>query len=99
MKSSRLIHTALILTVLFTTIGCDQISKTVVRNQVDYNETIVLVANYVTLTKVENTGAFLSVGNSLSAPIKLIFLSILPLLGLAYGLFLLLTQTNLTKMM
>jgi signal peptidase II len=47
--------------------------------------------------KVENTGAFLSLGNSLSHPVRFVLLSIIPLLVLGYGLFFLLTNKHVSK--
>lgn len=99
MKSTRLVRILLIVGVMLTTVGCDQISKTVVRQRIEYNESIALAGKYITLTKVENTGAFLSAGNSLPDPLKLILLSILPLLGLLYGIFYLFTKLNMNKTM
>jgi signal peptidase II len=86
MKTKRVLRTLLILTILSSNIGCDQISKSIVRQRIDYNEQIGFLNNYLTLTKIENTGAFLSVGQFLPQPIKIILLIILPLvlLGLAF---------------
>jgi signal peptidase II len=76
MNTKKLLKTILILTILISNIACDQISKNIVRHKIDYNEQISLISKYLTLTKVENTGAFLSLGNSLPQGIKLIFGSI-----------------------
>ena len=86
MKIKRILRTLAILTILSSNIGCDQISKNIVRQKIDYYEQISLMDNYLTLTKIENTGAFLSVGQSLPQPIKILLLTILPLvaLGLAF---------------
>ena len=75
-------------------IGCDQISKTIVREKLDYNDKINLIDNHFTLIKIENTGAFLSMGDSLPNPIKLIFLSLLPFILLAFGVYVILTKTD-----
>ncbi|MEQ1586719.1 MAG: signal peptidase II [Cyclobacteriaceae bacterium] len=95
MKAKRILRTLVILTILSSTIGCDQISKNIVRQRIDDNEQISLINNYLTLTKVENTGAFLSVGHNLPAPIKLLLLTILPLIVLGLALFYLLTKRGL----
>lgn len=97
MESKRILRTGLVLAILTLNIGCDQISKTVVRQSIDYHEKIGLLNNYVTLTKVENSGAFLSLGNSLSGPVRSILLIILPLLALGFGFVFLLTKANLPK--
>lgn len=83
--------------ILVVNVGCDQISKTVVRQSIEYHERISLLNDYVTLTKVENTGAFLSMGNSLSGPLRSVLLIILPILALAYGCIFLLTRVHLPK--
>ena len=70
MKSKQILRTLLIVTMLSSNIGCDQISKSIVRQRINYNEQIGLMNNYVTLTRIENTGAFLSLGNSLPQPNK-----------------------------
>jgi signal peptidase II len=78
--------------------GCDQISKSIVRNNVGYYENIELISNYFTLTKVENSGAFLSLGDTLPAPIKMILLNILPLLALMAGIIFLILKSNLPRL-
>lgn len=88
----------IIFTILFTNISCDQVSKSMVRQQVDYNEQIQLLNNHFTLTRVENTGAFLSAGNSLSNPLKFILLSLLPLLAIGFGIYYISTKQEVNKM-
>jgi signal peptidase II len=83
--------------VLLANIGCDQISKSYVRERVDFDEQISLVSNYVTLMKVENTGAFLSWGNSLPDALRFIILSLLPLMVLGFGLGYLILKSSLSK--
>ena len=51
-------------------LGCDQISKNLVRNRVAYNERISLINDYLTLTNVENTGAFLGFGSGYPPLVK-----------------------------
>lgn len=48
------------------------------RNQIEYNETIEVIGKNLVLTKVENTGAFLGMGSSLSPTLRSILLLILP---------------------
>ena len=83
---------------LSSNIGCDQISKSIVRQRINYNEQIGLMNNYVTLTRIENTGAFLSLGNSLPQPIRVLLLTILPLCVLGLTLIYLLTKRNLSNL-
>lgn len=79
-----MIRIALVLAVIITNIGCDQVSKNVIRNTVSSHENIGLLGNHLTVMRVENSGAFLSLGDSLPAMTKTILLSALPLLVLTF---------------
>ncbi len=94
---SKAIRILAILTVISANISCDQVSKSLVRQNLEYHETIPLITSRFILTKVENTGAFLSLGDSLPGPAKTLLLLILPLAALAYGFIYLLTQKNLPR--
>lgn len=85
-RSIRLIKTALILFVVMANIGCDQVSKHIVRERISSAENISLLYNHFHLTKVENTGAFLSLGDSIPAPVKFVLLTLLPLVILLIAL-------------
>lgn len=98
MKVKRFLRMLLILAILSSNIGCDQISKNIVRQNVSYHEQIVLIDHYLTLTKTENTGAFLGLGNSLPKPFNLILLIILPLFVLCLVLIYLVTKKNLSSL-
>ncbi|WP_199140156.1 signal peptidase II [Pedobacter sp. ASV12] len=89
----------LLLLLVALNVGCDQVSKNIVRQRIEYGETISLVKNYFILTKVENTGAFLSAGNELPTPIRFALLTLLPLAVLGYGLYYLTAKKDLHKMM
>lgn len=95
-QSSRLFRNVAIVVVLVANIGCDQISKSVVRENVGFYETIHVIKDYVTITYVENTGAFLSIGSSLPHTLKIFLLSVIPLIALLFGILYLLTKKNLT---
>lgn len=82
------------LAIVFANIGCDQISKSVVRGNLEYHERIQLFGDNVVLTKVENTGAFLSLGDSLDPAMKNLLLLALPVLSLMFGLGWLFFQSN-----
>jgi signal peptidase II len=97
MKMKRILRTVIILIILSSNIGCDQISKNIVRQRINDNEQIGLINNYLTLTKIENTGAFLSLGHSLPQPIKVLLLTILPIFILGATFIYLLTEKNLTR--
>lgn len=98
MKFHIILRPFLFLIVVFINIGCDQVSKKLVRENLHYEEQIHLLRNHVTVTKVENTGAFLSIGSSLPGPLKKIILVILPCLALALALLIGLRQTNLSRL-
>lgn len=88
-----------ILLLVLVNAGCDQISKNVAREHLDYYETINVLGKHLILTKIENTGAFLSAGDSLGGSVKFIFLSLLPLLALFYGVYYVMTRHNLHKLL
>ena len=76
----------------------DQISKIIVRNEVSNYEIIKLFGNWFTLTKVENIGAFLSAGSALPDLIRIILLSVFPIIFLAYGLYMVLVKRNMSNL-
>lgn len=93
---SRKATTNLILTIIvLCNIGCDQISKQIVRKRIDYLDQIPVVDNIFTLTKIENKGAFLSFGDALPYGFKLLFLTLLPMLALLYGIYIMYRKNGL----
>jgi len=84
--------------VLITNIGCDQISKGIVRQKIGFNEQLGFLNHSLTLTRVENSGAFLSAGSSLPQPIKMILLTLLPIGVLGLLLVYVLTRRNLSNL-
>lgn len=98
MSGKHIIRTLIILAILGTNVSCDQISKHLVRQSVGEFEQISVIKNYVTLMKVENTGAFLSVGSTLPQPFKFIILSLLPVIVLALAFMFVLTQKKLSRL-
>lgn len=80
---SKVFRYVLILFLLTANISCDQISKTIIREKMFSHEEINVFSDYFKLIKVENTGAFLSLGNTIPQPFKSLILSFLPLLFLA----------------
>lgn len=91
---ARIIRTLAIFCVLVMNIGCDQISKNIVRDKVDYYEHISVMKDYLIVTKVENSGAFLSLGHSLPEPVRFILLSLFPLIVLGFALGFLFTRNH-----
>lgn len=86
-----------ILALVLLNVGCDQLSKDIVRKNVAPMDYIRIVRENLILTNVENTGAMLGFGQSLPPVPKLIFLQILPVLVLFVLLFRVLQKSNLNK--
>jgi signal peptidase II len=97
MKVKPILRTLAIVTILISNVGCDQISKNIIRKRIRYYEEISLMNNYLTLTKIENKGAFFSLGHSLPQPIKLLLLTILPMVALGLAFVYLLTKWSLSN--
>jgi signal peptidase II len=97
MKSNKFVRAAIILFILALNIGCDQITKSIVRKNLPDNKVIGYLSNHVTLEKAENTGAFLSLGDNLGGPFRYALLMILPLAALIGALVYIIIKTNLTR--
>jgi signal peptidase II len=91
---STLVKTTLIVMVIMVNIGCDQVSKHFVRTRIAEYQNISLLNDHFTLTKVENTGAFLSLGDSIPSPVKFVMLTLLPLIVLLGAVVYLIIQRN-----
>ncbi|QDK80546.1 signal peptidase II [Spirosoma sp. KCTC 42546] len=90
----NIIRILLIILTVSVNIGCDQVSKNIVRDKIAYGERIRLLDSHLTVTKVENTGAFLSLGESLPPLLKNLLLLIMPVLALIVGFWYLLIRFN-----
>lgn len=55
------------------------------------------LGNHFTLEKVENTGAFLSLGDTLGGPVHFILLVVLPVVALLFGLGYIIMKTSINK--
>ena len=93
----KVIRTFLILMIVGVNIGCDQVSKNMVRKNVYFYDNIELLGKHLTLTKVENSGAFLSLGATLPDFAKTLFLLALPIIALILGLLFLLFKSDLSN--
>ncbi|OOQ58171.1 signal peptidase II [Mucilaginibacter pedocola] len=98
MNWKALYRAVIILFILALNIGCDQVSKSIVRKKMSYDEPISFIQNHFTLIKIENTGAFLSVGDNLPNPYRFILLTLLPVLSLLAGTIFMLTQKNFSRL-
>jgi len=85
----------LIFTLIILNIGCDQISKNMVRDQVKFRSTTEIIGEKFILTNVENAGAFLGMGSELNPIIKFILLLFLPVIVLLLVLRYLLIKRDL----
>lgn len=86
-----------IVVIVLLNVGCDQVSKSLVRKNVSPKEYIQVVSDHLVLTNVENTGAMLGFGQNLSPMLKLIFLQALPVLVLVVLLVRILQKSNLNN--
>lgn len=83
-----------IILIVLLNIGCDQISKGVVRKNVVNRDYIQLLDDNFILTNVENTGAMLGFGDGFSPLLKLVVLQALPIIVLLMLLFQILYKTK-----
>jgi signal peptidase II len=97
MKNNVFFRNFVLLIILCSNLACDQLSKYIARETLSYNEQIKLLGDRLTLVKVENTGAFLSLGDSAPEWIRFLFLTLLPLLVLSAGMFYLFSHRHLPK--
>ncbi len=97
MKTKNILRNLIILMVLLGNIGCDQISKNMVRQKINDHQTIAVFTHYFTLSKIENDGAFLSLGHAFPKPIKFILLLLLPIIALALGVYYVFTKPTISK--
>ncbi len=97
MKISATTRTVLMLLLIVANIGCDQLSKSIVRERVEYGEQIELIGSNFIMTKVENTGAFLSAGSDLPPVLREILLIYLPIAVMLLVLGFILFQKQFTR--
>jgi signal peptidase II len=86
MATKSIIRIVLILLIITVNIGCDQFSKKIVKRSVLPYETIHVLNDHLTVTRVENSGAFLSAGDAMSKVSKQIFLTLIPIVTMILGL-------------
>jgi signal peptidase II len=93
---NKVFRYGLIFLLLTANISCDQISKSIVRQKMFHQEQINVIHDYFTLIKVENTGAFLSLGTEIPEPFKSILLAFLPLVFLTIAAIYVVTKKSLS---
>ncbi len=94
MKISKYV---LVFGLILLNIACDQVSKVLVRKNVDYQVETQLIGDTFIMTNVENSGAFLGLGSDLNPTVKLIVLLILPVVVLFLALRYLLINKHLDQ--
>ena len=97
MNWTRTLRLLIILSLVMTNVGCDQLSKSVVREKIAYHETIELIGDNLILMKVENTGAFLGFGSTLHPLLKNLLLLTLPAIVLIMMLGIVVLNAQLPK--
>ncbi len=97
MKNSFSLRNLLIIALVLLNVGCDQISKDMVRKQVSERTSIHLIQDNFILTNVENTGAMLGFGQDFPAWLKVPLLQVIPVLVLLFLLISILRKANLNK--
>ena len=99
MTNKNSLKFALLLIIVALNLGCDQVTKIAARKNIEFYERINIIEDHFMLTKVENTGAFLSAGSNLPAFIRTSLLIVLPTVVLMYGLFFLYVNKALPRLM
>ncbi len=97
MLTNKIFRTFVILLIIIANIGCDQISKSIVRETVDEREWIEVFQDNLILTNVENPGAFFGWLSDLPPVSKSVLLALLPSLAILSILYVVLTRMNLTR--
>lgn len=90
-----ILRITLILSILVVIIGCDQISKNVARRYLTYNSPVDVINGKIILLKIENSGAFMSLGSNVPSSLKFVILTIIPFIGIAVATCYILLNTKL----
>ncbi|PHR72518.1 MAG: signal peptidase II [Lutibacter sp.] len=95
MKNKRII--LIVLVVLFS-IGCDQVSKSVARNNINDNEIIHILKDNLAFTNVENNGAAFGLGVDSPLFLKIFYLQLIPISILLFLFRMIVTDTEFSKL-
>jgi signal peptidase II len=98
MKLRGFYRALVVLVILAVNVGCDQVTKSMMRRHITVFDHYSFFNGHVTLLNVENTGAFLSLGDNLPNPFRFILLTMLPVLALLAGLSYVIAKKNITKL-
>ena len=99
MQNKSPLKFAFLLIIVALNLGCDQFSKVIARKNIEPYEQITIIKDRFILTKVENTGAFLSAGSNLPDFVRIVVLTVLPILVLGYGIWFLYSNKYLPRLM
>lgn len=99
MKLKGTTRIIILVLILCLNLGCDQVTKSMMRAHINYYDQYHFFNDHVTLLHVENTGAFLSLGAQMIQPFRFILLTLLPILALFGGLIYVLMKKNLGNLM
>ncbi|ANH82110.1 signal peptidase II [Niabella ginsenosidivorans] len=89
----------LLLLIVVSSISCDQLSKQVARARLDYMQPVHVMDGFLSLIRVENTGAFLSLGHSWPMPLRIFVLVILPIASILSVTFYLFKRRKVSLLM
>ncbi|WP_196888404.1 signal peptidase II [Aureivirga sp. CE67] len=95
---SRKVKIIISFIVILCNVSCDQFTKEKARAEILNNETIHVFSDHFILTKVENTGAALSIGKDLSPIPKIIFLQIFPIVVLLLMFVYIISDNKISKL-
>ncbi|NRB60800.1 MAG: signal peptidase II [Winogradskyella sp.] len=79
-------------------IAIDQITKVIVRANIELREVKEIIGDKFILTNVYNEGAFLGMGSDMNQTLKTIFLAILPVLVLGYVIYYIIKNRDLDRL-
>ncbi|MCJ8210850.1 signal peptidase II [Mucilaginibacter sp. RS28] len=82
MRKNKGLRLILILAIIAVNIGCDQLSKKIVREKLYPQVQLRYWGDHLMITRVENTGAFLSAGDNIGGYARVLFLAVLPMAAL-----------------
>ncbi|MBB3967601.1 signal peptidase II [Mucilaginibacter phyllosphaerae] len=99
MKLKGTYRIVIILLIVMLNVGCDQVTKSMMRAHINFYNQYHFFNDHVTLLHVENTGAFLSLGDKLVQPFRFILLTLLPVLALLGALAYVVLKNNMSNML
>lgn len=97
MKSLNWKRGLILILLVSLNVACDQVSKQIARENLEYHERTDYMDGFLVVVKVENTGAFLSLGSSFSPLLKQIILWGVPAVALVAMFFFVMRSSNITR--